>query len=210
MKTPQTPQEEIPSTADRILDAAEQLFATKGYKATSLSDVADQVGIRAPSLYNHFRNKEALYRAVLQRLLQHFQPLIKRATIQPRQSTEQTVQWAGEMVDIFFAHPNFARLLQHAALAPTPGTEALLAEIFRPLFAHGNASESYLPATLQPWATTAFINILVSYITMAPLYRGLIDLDPFSPEAKSRHHTLVSTLVEALLLNPKVRTTKRR
>ncbi len=44
-----------PSTADRILDAAEDLFAVKGYSATSLGDVADRVGIRSPSLYNQFR-----------------------------------------------------------------------------------------------------------------------------------------------------------
>jgi AcrR family transcriptional regulator len=64
------------STADRILDAAEDLFAQQGYSATSLGDVADRVGIRSPSLYNHFRNKEALYTAVLERLLTEFlQPL---------------------------------------------------------------------------------------------------------------------------------------
>ncbi len=64
------------STAERILDAAEDLFAAKGYSATSLGDVADRVGIRSPSLYNHFRNKEALYQAVLERLITEFsQPL---------------------------------------------------------------------------------------------------------------------------------------
>ncbi len=38
------------STSERILDAAEDLFAEKGYSATSLGDVADRVGIRSPSL----------------------------------------------------------------------------------------------------------------------------------------------------------------
>ena len=61
--------DQAPSTSDRILDAAEDLFAEKGYSATSLGDVADRVGIRSPSLYNHFKNKEALYEAVLERLL---------------------------------------------------------------------------------------------------------------------------------------------
>ena len=44
------------STSERILDAAEDLFAEKGYSATSLGDVADRVGIRSPSLYNFVRD----------------------------------------------------------------------------------------------------------------------------------------------------------
>ena len=63
------------STAERVLDVAEALFAEKGYKAASLGEVADGVGIRSPSLYNHFRNKEALYEAVLERLLDRFNPV---------------------------------------------------------------------------------------------------------------------------------------
>ena len=54
-------------TAARILDAAEALFAERGYAGTTLRDVAAAVGIRNPSLYNHFPNKESLYAAVLER-----------------------------------------------------------------------------------------------------------------------------------------------
>jgi len=37
-------------TAIRVLDVAEDLFAARGYDATSLGEVADRVGIRQPSL----------------------------------------------------------------------------------------------------------------------------------------------------------------
>ena len=71
------------STSDRILDAAEDLFAEKGYSATSLGDVADRVGIRSPSLYNHFKNKEALYEAVLERLLAVFSAPLEELNKRP-------------------------------------------------------------------------------------------------------------------------------
>ena len=54
-------------TAERILDAAEAHFAERGYEGTTLRDVASAVGIRNPSLYNHFGSKEQLYAAVLER-----------------------------------------------------------------------------------------------------------------------------------------------
>ena len=47
-------------TADRVRDAAMQLFAARGYAAVSMRDIADAVGVRAPALYNHFASKQAL------------------------------------------------------------------------------------------------------------------------------------------------------
>ena len=44
----------------RIVSAARRLFVERGYHNVSLVDVADAVGIRAPSLYRHFRNKQDL------------------------------------------------------------------------------------------------------------------------------------------------------
>ena len=48
-------------TAERILDAAEGVFAERGYDAASLGDVADRVGIRPQAIYNHFSGKRELY-----------------------------------------------------------------------------------------------------------------------------------------------------
>ncbi len=60
------------STVQKIVDAAEQLFAEQGYDSTPLREIARQVGIREPSLYAHFPNKEAIYGAVIDRALQPF------------------------------------------------------------------------------------------------------------------------------------------
>lgn len=63
----------------RILDAAEDVFAIYGYHGTTLSTVAEQVGISKQNLLYYFNTKEILYRAVLKDVfltwLDHMEPL---------------------------------------------------------------------------------------------------------------------------------------
>ena len=92
-------------TAERILDAAEDLFAKKGYKGASLGEVAERVGIRSPSLYNHFRNKEALYRAVLGRLLDEFAAPMEELHAAPI-TDERLYQWLEAIVRKHHSNPN--------------------------------------------------------------------------------------------------------
>ncbi len=54
-------------TAERLLDAAEGVFARNGLHAARLEDIAAAVGIRRPSLLYHYPSKEALYEAVVAR-----------------------------------------------------------------------------------------------------------------------------------------------
>lgn len=194
------------TTPERILDAAEDLFAHKGYEGTSLGNVAERVGIRSPSLYNHFRNKEALYRAVLSRLLDDFAAPMEELTGGPI-SDQRLQDWLETIVRKHHANPNLARLLQHAVLSGGPGTNDLIKRFFQPMF--GTDEGLVQPGLralgqsgLQPWAVMAFNNLVMSYVTMAPMYRDLLGQDPFSEEALERQLALVKTLLRAVLALP--------
>ena len=50
-----------------ILDEALLLFSEKGFEPTSMRDIAAAVGMRAPSLYNHFKGKRELFDALIDR-----------------------------------------------------------------------------------------------------------------------------------------------
>lgn len=52
--------EGTPETAARILRAGLELFATRGYHATSIRDIAAGAGLQSASLYTHFPSKEAI------------------------------------------------------------------------------------------------------------------------------------------------------
>ncbi len=191
------------NTQERILDAAEALFARKGYQATSVGEVAGAVGIRSPSLYNHFRNKEALYRAVLERLLDRFAAPMEALAHGPI-TEERLLDWLDTIVRMHHANPNLARLLQHAALSGGPGTGELIERFFRPMMMRDPRLEqpglrALGESGLQPWAVMAFNNLVMSYVTMAPMYRDLLGQDPFGEEALERQLALVRTLLLAVL-----------
>ena len=52
------------SPSKGILKVAAKLFSLKGYAGTTMAEIADEVGIRSPSLYYHFREKADILRAL--------------------------------------------------------------------------------------------------------------------------------------------------
>ena len=52
-------------TKQKILDKALELFSVYGYDSVSVGEIAKAVGIKAPSLYNHFPSKQAIFDAIV-------------------------------------------------------------------------------------------------------------------------------------------------
>lgn len=57
------------ATAERLRDEARVLFAERGFSGASLGEICARVGIRKPSVYNHYASKEALFLDLLRRSL---------------------------------------------------------------------------------------------------------------------------------------------
>lgn len=53
-------------TKRKILDKALELFSLDGYDAVSVAEIAEAVGIKAPSLYNHYPSKRAIFDAIVE------------------------------------------------------------------------------------------------------------------------------------------------
>jgi len=52
-------------TKAKILKTALKLFSSKGYKATTVRDIAGAMGVKQSALYNHFKNKDAILEALI-------------------------------------------------------------------------------------------------------------------------------------------------
>ena len=60
------------STKDQILDVALDLFSIRGYEATSISQIADAVGLRKASLYSHFTSKQDILDTLVEELTNEY------------------------------------------------------------------------------------------------------------------------------------------
>lgn len=126
-------------TRQRILDAAEGLFGESGYDNTSLRDVAERVGIKEPGIYNHFRNKEALYRDVLTRALQPLADVISE-TLNSGLNERVLQDLPGKITDLLSEHPAMPGLF-HQALSGKSGDvgQVAMEDWLQRLFAQGES-----------------------------------------------------------------------
>ena len=65
--TPRLTQEDYNAVHEKILNAAEKLFAKKGYNGTSMNDIVKASGQSKGAIYNHFESKERLFLSLLEK-----------------------------------------------------------------------------------------------------------------------------------------------
>jgi AcrR family transcriptional regulator len=69
-----TQEERKAKTREALIAAATRLFAKRGVEATSLDDIAEEAGYTKGAIYANFRNKRALFEAVIERHLVQIDP----------------------------------------------------------------------------------------------------------------------------------------
>ncbi len=195
-------------TRERILDAAEALFAERGYEGTTLRDVAARVGLRIPSLYNHFDSKDSLYAAVLERDLGPLLRLLGEMVEQARDASSAAEQTIEAVVKVLAARPGVARLVQHETLSGGQRLTPMLREFIAPIFAHGHemAQDRALAAGWReedvPLLVLAMYHVVVGFFTMTPLTGDLDETDVPAERAVARQKRFLLELSERLFTPP--------
>jgi len=156
------------------------VFAERGFDATSLGDVANRVGIRQPSLYNHFGSKEELYVAVLERLLDPFLEMVEGIALEGS-APEKTDRLIEELMSYYGQHPNLLRLIQHAVLSGSEHIDLLTERWFKPFLEKAQVLQAR-DEEHMPFVVMAFNSMMMGFVTLAPLYSGMFDMEPLAPQ----------------------------
>lgn len=144
------------TAAEEILDAAAELFTTRGYAGTSTRAIADAVGIRQASLYHYFSTKDEILTALLEATVQAPLALARQLAEADGAPIDRLVQLAAfDAEQLASARFNLGALYHLPELAGDAFAEfrrdrAELAEHYRSLSAAALGNEDD-PRTLLPF-----------------------------------------------------------
>jgi len=191
-------------TAERILDAAEMLFAERGYDGTSLREIARIAEIQQPGLYNHFKNKEALYAAVRDRARAPMSSAMRAASSRAGAATDQPTL-AAIMTDILLEHPAMAALFQQALRGRDTSTgsqlikrwlDRLFEQGIETMRSIGNPALDRVDLAIQ---TIAMFNLTTGYFLSQEIFESLVGGHITRPANIVRQKKLLNRVLRAAL-----------
>lgn len=123
-------------TQHKLLDAATEAFSENGFKGTSTREIADRAGVHHPLITYHFKNKEMLWRAAVERIFRDFSKALAKVmndipASEPRHRAETLVR-----TYVRYAHQNPAlhKIVMQEASYPSERLDWLVERHLRPLF----------------------------------------------------------------------------
>ncbi|WP_206613413.1 TetR/AcrR family transcriptional regulator [Parahaliea mediterranea] len=194
-------------TAAAILDAAEAHFADNGYHGTSLRNIATSAGLQEPGIYNHFASKEAIYAAVLHRILDPVGAALSRHLAEAR-SLPEMIELPGLLMDLLVAQPHLAPLLQRAlreeaGLAGNTVLHRWLARLFNEGMAAAAsvAEEQHLERERMAVNLLALFNVATGYFVSGPAFALLEAGDPWDEDNLARQKQLLHRMMRAMMVS---------
>jgi TetR/AcrR family transcriptional regulator len=121
METTCTTGEGEGSVRDRLLCAAVELFARKGYSATTVREIVDAAGVTKPVLYYHFGSKEGVYLALMGDALSAFEAALESGLKACGNARDRIVRVLGDGLDLILSNLDMVRLVHSVLFGPPQG-----------------------------------------------------------------------------------------
>lgn len=192
---------------EKILNAAEEVFAMRGYGGARTADITKKAGVNKALLHYYFKNKEGLYHSVLDRLLfemiQIAQDVLKRGLT--------GIALVEGVTEAFFdyaaKHQHFVRLTTvENAGAQSRYLENMLRNFFKPLFAracdHINneaAKKKFHKIDASNLIITIHLSIL-AYFSDSAFISAIMGYDTSSKEALEARKKFLKNMIHRLLI----------
>ena len=137
-----------------ILDAAEKVFADRGFETAKVQEISDLAGLSMGSIYAIFPSKTDIHKAILEERAVQMLGLARDVVARNAAPVETLNELIRAYVGYFLAHPNFLRMhLRQGTswvLSPTPGTDSQIEhwkeihELQTEVFRRGVASGAFV------------------------------------------------------------------
>jgi AcrR family transcriptional regulator len=186
-------QQQGEQSRELILDATERLMATRGYAATSISDIRKACGLPPSSIYWHFGSKEGVLAAVMQRGADRFFAAIP--------TSEDAETQLAVLSTLQAQHPDFLRLFYMLSLerGNDPAVAAVVRRVRDTAIARfRNAITQLLPAAAPPSKADRVVTELTALAVA--LSDGVFFADHLEPDTDvERMYRRLSQAITALI-----------
>ena len=193
-------------TRDRVLQVAQVLFAERGYRGTSLRDIAKRIGIKAPSLLHHFPSKQLLYLAVLDKMFESLEDAANAIAWGRESRQERMRQAVGNAIDFIAMHPDFVRIMWKEMEDESGIGRQVLKRRLPPLFStavnfifRGQRDGEFRPEVDPLHFMWSLNSITIGYFTTAAMLRRLWGMNLLEPAMIERRKREVIDMVERTL-----------
>jgi AcrR family transcriptional regulator len=192
-------------TRARLLKAADELFGTRGFDATTTRDIAERSGVNKALIHYHYGTKDDLLQALLDGYYARLGEALTPALAQPGPPLKQVEAVLDAYSDFLAENLAFCRIVQRE-VASGLHVERIVARTL-PTLQLGVAwlakTAPRPPAGLEAaQVLTSLYGLVVTYFTHGEVLRRLTGEDPFSPRAlaaRKRHVRAVAGLLLAKL-----------
>jgi len=200
-RKPRTRSEQREATRERIVEAALEAFAAKGFHGASTRDIAERAGTNQGLITYHFRSKDELWRAAADRIFGMLakslgEPLAVLESDDPRELAREVIRI---YVRFAAAHPELFRLMVDEGKNSEARMRWLVDTHLRPRYEEflrfRGARIAGLDDELLPHAYYVMAGAGSLIFAVAPECRRLTGLDPGTPAAIEAHAEYVARLL---------------
>jgi AcrR family transcriptional regulator len=124
------------SARERLLRAGAALFAERGYASTSVREIVEQAGVTKPVLYYHFKNKEGLFRAMLEWASRLQNDVLERAAGSPGKALDRFILLYRDIYRGVMDNRDLFKMIHNLVFGPPQGTPEFDVNAYRLRMVH--------------------------------------------------------------------------